>query len=266
MSVFSCALQKLAEPPPPKGVSVRDWDERLAKGPGATATAVAGEAKTAKVLSMQGREHIKSKNFAIPKGNGPGDTGKYPIHDAAHARNALTRVEQFGSSSEKSKVHSAVAKKYPGLAARSSVEDVQEKAKKAEAPVALIRKLARERGKLAFDSLTGGAEPSPSVYELIYGEKVASATNPELLRFAIKTADTVERGFELYEAMGGEFDKTAFGAPMFPSGGAPTGSLGRSSNGRATTAGTAPAAPGGGLSKPTLPNPASGAPGTSGGP
>lgn len=83
--------------------------------------------KEAKVLTMAGRERIKSKNFAIPKGDGPGDTGKYPIHDEAHARAALQMVGKHGTSAEKSKVYSAVAKKYPGLSARSSVESVKEK-------------------------------------------------------------------------------------------------------------------------------------------
>jgi len=82
--------------------------------------------KVAKELTQEGREHIKPKNFAIPKGDGPGDTGKYPIHDEEHARNALTRVDQHGTPDEKRKVYDAVAEKYPGLAARSSVPEVRE--------------------------------------------------------------------------------------------------------------------------------------------
>lgn len=92
------------------------------------ASALEAMRKEAKELTMAGREHIKSKNFAIPKGNGPGDTGKYPIHDRRHAANALTRVRQNGSPSEKSKVYSAVAKKYPGMAAESSIPAVEKKA------------------------------------------------------------------------------------------------------------------------------------------
>ena len=89
--------------------------------------------KQARVLTMKGREQIKEKNFAIPKGDGPGETGKYPIHDTRHAKNALTRVEQYGTPGEKAKVYAAVAKKYPGLSRESSVPEVKEKAKKAEA-------------------------------------------------------------------------------------------------------------------------------------
>ncbi len=40
---------------------------------------------------------------------------KYPIPDASHARNALARVSQFGSSEEKKKIRSAVHRKYPDI-------------------------------------------------------------------------------------------------------------------------------------------------------
>lgn len=82
---------------------------------------LSGEEKTATPLTMASREKIKSKNFAVPKGDGPGDTGKYPIHDESHARAALSMVAKHGTPEEKAKVHAAVAKKYPGLASRSSV-------------------------------------------------------------------------------------------------------------------------------------------------
>lgn len=59
-------------------------------------------------LTTTGREHIKAKNFALPG-------GRYPIHDAAHARAALSRISQFGSPEEKAKVRAAVHRKYPSL-------------------------------------------------------------------------------------------------------------------------------------------------------
>lgn len=40
---------------------------------------------------------------------------RYPVNDANHARNALSRVSQFGSESEKEKVRAAVHRKYPGI-------------------------------------------------------------------------------------------------------------------------------------------------------
>ena len=72
------------------------------------------------------RQQIKGKNFAIP------GKEKYPIHDVQHARNALVRVRQFGSPGEKSRVYSAVSKKYPALATRSEVvpQKLQRKAEK----------------------------------------------------------------------------------------------------------------------------------------
>lgn len=43
------------------------------------------------------------------------ESGNYPIHDKAHARNALARVSQHGSPAEKSRVRAAVKKKYPDI-------------------------------------------------------------------------------------------------------------------------------------------------------
>lgn len=60
-------------------------------------------------LTSSARKALPTKSFAEP--------GKraYPIEDARHARNALSRVSQFGSSAEKKQVRSAVHKKYPGI-------------------------------------------------------------------------------------------------------------------------------------------------------
>ena len=65
--------------------------------------------KMAKVLTTAGRERIAAKNFALP-----GE--RYPIHDIAHARNALARAAQSGTPAEQAKVRAAVARKYPSLA------------------------------------------------------------------------------------------------------------------------------------------------------
>jgi len=67
-----------------------------------------------KDLTTEGRKHIAAHNFAIP------EERKYPIHDLAHARNALARVEQHGTPEEKAKVHAAVKRKFPALAERSA--------------------------------------------------------------------------------------------------------------------------------------------------
>lgn len=81
--------------------------------------------KAATVLTQDARDDLKKREFAIPSRRA------YPIHDETHARAALSMVAKHGTPEEKSQVHAAVAKKYPGLAARSSVEDVREKVKRA---------------------------------------------------------------------------------------------------------------------------------------
>jgi hypothetical protein len=69
-------------------------------------------------LTAKRREALPKSKFALP-GKGEGKSGKgsgsYPIPDASHARNALARVAQHGSSSEKAKVRAAVARKFPGI-------------------------------------------------------------------------------------------------------------------------------------------------------
>lgn len=67
------------------------------------------------VLDANARKHIAPHNFALPG-------GRYPIHDIAHARNALARVSQNGTPAEKAKVKSAVHKKYPSLAGKKMDE------------------------------------------------------------------------------------------------------------------------------------------------
>ena len=63
-------------------------------------------------LTTEARNHLRSTEFAIPK------TRSYPIHDAAHAHNALSRVVQFGSGQEKARVRAAVHRKFPSIGAQ----------------------------------------------------------------------------------------------------------------------------------------------------
>ena len=60
-------------------------------------------------LSGKKRKSLSKGSFAIP------ERRAYPIHDKAHARNALARVSQHGSASEKKRVRAAVHRKYPGI-------------------------------------------------------------------------------------------------------------------------------------------------------
>jgi hypothetical protein len=69
-------------------------------------------------LKMAQRKRLPSSSFALPgKGEGPSGkgAGSYPIPDKAHARNALARVSQHGSSAEKARVRAKVKAKFPGI-------------------------------------------------------------------------------------------------------------------------------------------------------
>ena len=59
-------------------------------------------------LSYRKREKLPTKAFAL-KGR------RYPIEDKAHARNALARVSQHGSSEEKAMVRRKVHAKFPDI-------------------------------------------------------------------------------------------------------------------------------------------------------
>lgn len=60
-------------------------------------------------LTTKGRKRLKTSSFAIPEKHA------YPIHDLAHARNALARVAQHGTPEEKRRVRAAVKRKYPSI-------------------------------------------------------------------------------------------------------------------------------------------------------
>jgi peptidoglycan hydrolase-like protein with peptidoglycan-binding domain len=61
------------------------------------------------VLTAAKRKSLGKGEFAIP------ETRSYPIHDEAHARNALARVAQFGTDEEKRRVRAAVKRRYPNI-------------------------------------------------------------------------------------------------------------------------------------------------------
>jgi hypothetical protein len=59
-------------------------------------------------LTAKKRNALSGSTFAGPDRS-------YPIPDASHARNALSRVSQFGSPDLKAAVRAKVAKKFPGI-------------------------------------------------------------------------------------------------------------------------------------------------------
>lgn len=56
-----------------------------------------------------------AKRNAIPTGSFAGPDRSYPIEDRSHARNALSRVSQFGTPELKARVRAAVHRKYPSI-------------------------------------------------------------------------------------------------------------------------------------------------------
>ena len=59
-------------------------------------------------LNAKRRNALPAKSFAGPDRS-------YPIEDASHARNALARVSQHGTSDLKAKVRAAVHRKFPQI-------------------------------------------------------------------------------------------------------------------------------------------------------
>lgn len=60
-------------------------------------------------LSAADRRSLPRTAFAIPEERG------YPIPNASHARNALTRVAQYGSPAEQRRVRAAVRRRFPSI-------------------------------------------------------------------------------------------------------------------------------------------------------
>ena len=59
-------------------------------------------------LTAKARKAIPTKDFAGPDRS-------YPVEDRNHARNALSRVSQFGTAALKAKVRAKVHAKFPDI-------------------------------------------------------------------------------------------------------------------------------------------------------
>ena len=64
-------------------------------------------------LTAAKRKKIPKSEFGVPS-KAPG-SGSYPMPDAAHARNALARVSQHGTPTEKAKVRAKAKREYPSV-------------------------------------------------------------------------------------------------------------------------------------------------------
>ena len=75
-------------------------------------------------LTSRGRKRLRPGSFAVPARSRVGGKGKakYPIHDKAHARNALARVSQHGSAAEQRMVRAAVHRRYPSIGKTSKTK------------------------------------------------------------------------------------------------------------------------------------------------
>lgn len=80
-------------------------------------------------LTTESRGQIAKKNFALNQKQSKTGKPAYPIHDERHARAALGFVGMHGSPTEKAEVYKDVAKKYPHLAAKSSIPALRSKEK-----------------------------------------------------------------------------------------------------------------------------------------
>ena len=59
-------------------------------------------------LTTARRDELPGGAFALPG-------RRYPIHDENHARNALSRVSEYGTPEEKATVRAAVHRRYPHI-------------------------------------------------------------------------------------------------------------------------------------------------------
>lgn len=155
--------------------------------------------KEASDLTQSAREHIKDKNFALPKADGPGDTGKYPIHDKDHARSALGLVGMHGTDSEKARVRAEIAQRYPELLQKKADLNFERKGGVGEPKLTSIgwfvggadedhepltrrqQELLREHGSMrkAREAL---AKERPDLYQTMASVMERSPEGPGLLR------------------------------------------------------------------------------------
>ncbi len=76
------------------------------------------------VLNDKERNSLSPHDFVFPQ------TRRYPIHDKAHAQNALARVSANGSPSEVEAVHAAVYNRYPEIAHAHAMASAMKKVSK----------------------------------------------------------------------------------------------------------------------------------------
>jgi len=111
-----------------------------------------------KELTTKTRKDLPDSAFVFP------GERKYPIHDIAHARNALARVSQHGTPEEKAKVRAAVYRKYPELKSKGDEMTNEKIVEEEEKPQEEEEKPAEEEKK---DEPEQEKEPESSGESLI---------------------------------------------------------------------------------------------------
>lgn len=99
-------------------------------------------------LDTNARKHIKESNFALPK------TRQYPIHDIAHARNALARSS---GKPEEAEVRAAVYRKYPELKKNKKLSEGMQLSEYDALPP-YVRKLIDAQAALIANTQAGDIE------------------------------------------------------------------------------------------------------------
>lgn len=135
--------------------------------------------KEAAELTPQSRAEIKPKNFALTGKQSNTGQRAYPIHDEQHARAALGFVGMHGTPQQKSEVYKDISKKYPHLAAKSSIPELKGLTEKKAGVVGRLAKnmghgpvsnfLVKHENPIELAGL--GVLAAPSVAELHHAAK-----------------------------------------------------------------------------------------------
>lgn len=142
--------------------------------------------KLAARLSYEKRTRMPKKQFALPSKKEPGEPGKgaYPIPDLKHARNALARVSQHGSPSERAAVRRKVYAKFPQLK-----EHHEERTGQNPTAPGVIRKEKLGMLKAAQGTTTVASSPG-----LGRGTSVGSSSAPALIPPPVRPGRGTSKG------------------------------------------------------------------------
>lgn len=78
-------------------------------------------------LDAAARNALPDSDFAIVTTVNGKKQRAYPIHDIAHARDALARVAANGTPAEKAKVRAAVMRRYPQIGHEAAADRLRGK-------------------------------------------------------------------------------------------------------------------------------------------